>query len=225
MTLQYSTATPPEINGLILIDCWEPQPQEINKQGFFNYLAESLHSVMSTGNVKQVINASRQLRMNYEDRSIVNTLQRYIWDYIIDFENIHTPNYYNTWILFNTLSQFRSNYTTSSWIRESVLNNDVSFYVVSAEDFLAHWHAIGNSSKATEWLVVGQSWQNCVHKNAIGLFKLAEIAEHYRMNFYVRSDLVITEQDETLSDSDFENDSLHWIKFQDTNLYQLINTK
>jgi hypothetical protein len=222
MIVQYTGDKPPKFDGVILIDCWHPQEKEANKHIFFYQLSNYLNSIQD--DLIQVINASMKLKLDYQDRSITNTLQRYCWDYEFDRDDPNTPNYYNTWILFNSLMQFLGDYTVFSGLKKTILDSSTSFYIVTLEDFLSHWHGQGRR-RATEWLVVGQSWRNCVHNNSMGLLAFSELIEHHNMNFYVDEKYILNDNDQNLTETDFSNDALHWMKYHDTTVYKLMSTK
>ncbi len=222
MIVEYTSDTPPEFDGIVMIDCWQPQEHETSKQIFFYRLSEYISQ--HADQYRQIINASMQCRFDYEDRSIINTLQTYCWDYVFDKNCSNTPNYYNTWILFNTFEQFRNSYQLFAGIRKRLRQLDTCYYLVTIEDFLSHWHARG-PMRSQNWLVVGQSWQNCVHNNSLGLKQMAEVSKFHHMNFYVMEKFLLTEQDTAPTATDFSNDTLSWISYHGTDTYRLVPIK
>ncbi len=222
MIVEYTSEAPPEFDGIVMIDCWQPCEHEIDKQIFFYRLSDYISKHAS--NYRQIINAALKCRLDYEDRSIINTLQTYCWDYQFDKHNSNTPNYYNTWILFNTMEQFRGSYTLFSGIRQQISRLDTCYYIVTIEDFLSHWHMQG-PMRAQHWLVVGQSWQNCVHNNDVGLNQMAQAAKFHHMNFYVTEEYLLNDTDQNPTETDFSNDTLQWIKYHGTSTYQLAPIK
>jgi hypothetical protein len=217
MIVQYTGDAPPNFDGVVLIDCWHPRESEYKKQIFFHRLCEFLRNIK--GDCTQIINASAKLKLDYDDPSIINTLKRYCWDQSTDIKNI-TTNQYNTQIAINTLNQFSGSYTTFLGLK-TILDWHTSFYITTMEDFLIHWHLQG-VAKSTDWLVAGQSWQNCVHNNSVGLKAFSKLIEHYHLNFYVQEEFVLTEDDTNPTENDFSNDTLNWLKYHGTGIYKLM---
>lgn len=211
----------PTIDGLLLIDCWEPMEHETKKKIFFYQLADHVRSIQP--GLRQIVNASRRLRFDYDNRSILNTIRHYCWDYQFDRDDPNTPNYYNTWILFNAMTEFSGVYFSPSPLKSGVLDSDHSQYIVTLEDFLSHWGGIRSEDRARNWLVVGQSWRLCVHHNSLGLNRLSRVVSgDYGMDFFVDPDFILSEQDQTLTESDFQADELYWEKYLGSNLYRLV---
>jgi hypothetical protein len=220
MIVQYTGDAPPNFDGVILIDCWHPRDHQYSKQIFFHRLCEYLSEIK--GDCAQIINASAKLKLDYDDPSIVNTLKRYCWDQNLDSNDFLTTHH-NVQIAINCLNQFSGNLSTFLGLKK-ILDWHSSFYIVTLEDFLMHWHAQG-SAKSTQWLVAGQSWQICVHNNSIGLKALSRLIGHYNMNFYVREEFVLTDDDTNPTEMDFSNDTLNWMKYHGTSTYKLMPTK
>jgi hypothetical protein len=218
MIVRYTNDAVPEFDGIILIDCWQPQESEVKKQIFFYRLSDyfSRHA----HHYRQVINASMLCRFDYEDQSIVNTMQTYCWDGAYDRCDPTNPNYYNTGILFNGMYQFRGTYSLFSGIRQQLKSLNNCYYIVTHDDFLSHWHSAG-SGRAQNWLVAGMSWQNCLHHNSLGLNQLAQMTKFYNMNFYVMEEFVLNDHDENPTEPDFINDTLNWVKYHGTSTYKV----
>jgi hypothetical protein len=222
MIVEYTSEALPEFDGIIMIDCWQPVDHQIDKQIFFYRLSDYISKHVS--NYRQIINASRECRFDYDDRSIINTLQQYCWQYEVDKSNYKIPNYYNNPILINAFKQFRNSLSLFSGIKKQLHNLDTCYYIVTIEDFLSHWHTQG-PMRAQHWLVVGQSWQICVHNNNVGLNQMAQAAKFHHMNFYVTEEYLLNDTDQNPTEIDFSNDTLQWIKYHGTSTYQLAPIK
>jgi hypothetical protein len=222
MIIKYTGDAPPKFDGLILIDCWQPQDNETDKLIFFYKLSEYI------GNHKdhylQIVNASMRCRADTTDPTIANTMQAYSWNFNFKQADPPAPNRHNISVLLNTVEQFSGDYQLFQGLRTQLKNQNNCHYIVNFDDFLVHWNRSG-SVRATNWLVVGQSWQNCVHNNSIGLHAFANILDYYKMNFYVMEEFVLTEDNETLTEIDFSNDSLRWMRYHGTTVYQLMPSK
>jgi hypothetical protein len=219
MIIKYTGDAPPEFDGVVMIDCWQPQDHETDKLIFFYKLADYIGFHQSQ--CKQIVNASMQCRIDYNDPTMINTLQSYSWNSIYDSNIKNTLNYHNTNILLNSVEQFSGEYQLFQGLRSQLKKQNNCHYIVNFDDFLIHWHRSG-SNRAKNWLVVGQSWKNCVHNNDIGLVSFAKILDYYRMNFFVREEFILTDTNETLTELDFSNDTLNWMRYHGTTTYQLM---
>jgi hypothetical protein len=127
-------------------------------------------------------------------------------------------------VLLNTVEQFSGSYQLFQGLRTQLKNQNNCHYIVNFDDFLMHWNRSG-TARAKNWLVVGQSWQNCVHNNNIGLLAFSKILDFYKMDFYVMEEFVLNENDCTLTEIDFSNDSLNWMRYHGTSTYKLMPPK
>jgi len=219
MIVKYTAEPPPKFDGVVLIDCWQPQDIETDKQIFFYKLADYIG--FNKDQYCQIVNASMQCRIDYDDQTILNTMQSYSWNFSHARYLTAGHDYHNTSTLLNAIEQFSGTYRLFQGLRTQLKQQNNCHYIVNLEDFLLHWHRSGQQ-RSTNWLVVGQSWQNCVHHNNIGLVKFAEIIDYYRMDFYVREEFILTETNETLTETDFSNDKLNWMKYHGTSTYKLM---
>jgi hypothetical protein len=219
MIVKYTSEPPPNFDGVILIDCWQPQENEIDKLIFFYKLADYIG--YNKDQYHQIINASMQCRINPDDQTIVNTMQSYSWNHKFSQNTSPTVNHHNTSVLLNAIEQFSGSYRLFQGLQTQLKSQNNCHYIVSFADFLMHWSR-GGHNRPKNWLVVGQSWQNCVHNNDIGLQSFSEILDYYKMNFYVREEFVLNEDDQNPTETDFSNDTLNWMKYHGTSTYKLM---
>jgi hypothetical protein len=219
MIVKYTGEPPPNFDGVILIDCWQPQENEIDKLIFFYKLADYIG--FNKDQYHQIVNASVQCSANPDDQTIVNTMQSYSWNHVFLQNTSPTVNHHNTSVLLNAVKQFSGNYRLFQGLQTQLKNQNNCHYIVNFDDFLMHWNRGGNQ-RPKNWLVVGQSWQNCVHNNDIGLQRFSEILDYYKMNFYVREEFVLNTDDQNPTETDFSNDTLNWMKYHGTTTYQLM---
>jgi len=222
MIVQYTGDAPPEFDGIIMIDCWQPRENEIEKLIFFYRLSEYIGR--NKDQYHQIINASMQCRMDHEDPTIQNTIKSYSWNHLLDKSGSNSDIYRNSSILLNTLEQFVGSYTLFQGLKQQLKNQENCHYIVNLNDFLKHWSRSG-STRAKHWLVVGQSWQNCVHNNNIGLVAFSKILDYYRIEFYVKEEFVLNDNDTNPTEIDFGNDTLNWMKYHGTTVYKLMPDK
>jgi hypothetical protein len=215
MIVKYTSEPPPKFDGIVMIDCWQPQDTEIDKLIFFYKLTEYIGQ--NKDQYHQIINASMRCRINHEDPTITNTLKSYSWNNVFE----QNKSYHNASVLFNVMEQFSGNYQLFRGLQTQLKNQNNCHYITNFEDFLTHWNRSGQT-RAKNWLVVGQSWQNCVHHNNIGLVRFSEILDYYRMDFYVQEEFVLNDDDENPTEIDFGNDTLNWMKYHGTSTYKLM---
>ena len=164
--------TDSQINGLILIDCWEPdllfsQATKDNKRvgktknKFFVNLTDNFKKFKFTG----VINASTH---NIK-------ISKHIEDYF------------------------------------SANGQDVVSLTKQRDFFKLRKHKPWKNIH--HWLVVGTTWQVCVHVNDIGLCSFSTISRQYpELNFYGAPWGFQKHNLETTTVEDFANDHLSWVQ-------------
>jgi hypothetical protein len=219
MIVKYTSDTPPNFDGAILIDCWQPQENEIDKLIFFYKLTEYIG--FNRDQYLQIVNASMQCSADPNDQTITNTMRSYSWNHAFQQNTSCTVNHHNTSVLLNTVEQFSGSYRLFQGLQAQLKNQNNCHYIVNFDDFLMHWNR-GGTNRPKNWLIVGQSWLNCVHNNNIGLVAFANVLDYYRMNFFVREEFVLNDNDEQLTEIDFSNDTLNWMKYHGTTTYQLM---
>lgn len=155
------------ITGLICIDLWEQDPyKDPYKQVYLDWL-QSLATTLKQHQWATIINAGYHTRLDYQDRSIFNTLLEYNWknfDQEIMLETIR--NAHNTVMCRAVQDMF----------------DQRSFALYSVESFLRHQRRFAPDVK--RWLVVGAAWQVCVHGRDLGLDKLMEHLPETDLEFY-----------------------------------------
>jgi hypothetical protein len=219
MIVQYTSESPPKFDGVVMIDCWQPQDNEIDKLIFFYRLSEYIGN--NKDQYRQIVNASMQCRLDYEDPTIQNTLKSYSWNHMFDTSVSSNSKYQNSSVLLNTVEQLSGTYTLFQGLKQQLKGQNNCHYIVDLDDFLKNWSRSG-STRAKQWLVVGQSWQNCVHNNNIGLVSFSKILDYYRMEFYVMEEFVLNDNDVNPTEADFGNDTLRWMKYHGTTTYKLM---
>lgn len=199
-----------EIQGLILIDCWEPPSWKSQTVDVYNELATKFESWP----FQEVINASTKLAFDYKDPSITNTFQTYLWDKASGFYNA------NPRLILNAATNFCHEYKTFSGFRNGVLTKVDSYYITDHDDFLRHWERNGHN-RINNWLVVGSQWQQCVHNNSIGLVTMVKLSKNYNLSFYGCEGGFVTEDARAVTHMDYQQDFLTW-QHCTNNLYKLV---
>ena len=197
-----SSKNKPDINGLILLDCWEPQVRDhFFKDKYYINLIEKLKDQ----HFKIVINSASRLQIDLTDPAMVNTLE------ICQYRDDHP-------IMHNLLQQ--SGPEKPSTLLSRYLSNEKIIHIVNDLDFI--WFATKYLNyQVHNWLVVGLTWQMCTHEHALGLDNLSQITKEYNLNFYATDYSFCTMTEQTAGLKDFEQDSLDWCLIEDFG-YQLL---
>lgn len=192
----------PKIQGLLLLDCWEPTVHEhFFKDKYYINLIEHLRSY----NFQWIVNSAARLKIELNDVGMANT-----WKIC---------NYNDTHPIIRNLLKHSGDEKTSTLISRYVFNHH-TINIISEYDF--SWFCMDYlENKVQNWLVAGHTWQICTHSHALGLHALTRVAKQYHLNFYATdySFCKMTEQTATLND--FEQDSMRWCQIENFG-YQLL---
>ena len=193
-----------KIQGFILIDCVLSEgrpPDDI----FYENVLEIIKKFGT--DTSPIINAATGLRLDFDDRSIRNTMALYSND-----SELHR-------MMRRGLEQNQGDLRTPNSLRLR-MDNEYCFAFTNTSDLFYH---VRNhlQNKITNWLILGRTWNLCVHENSIGLRWLCKFAPGFGLNFYAidggfqKSDLSYVTR------ADIHNDySLDWIETKDS-MYKL----
>jgi hypothetical protein len=193
-----------EIQGFILIDCVE----DVGRPSDNKFYKRILKIIKRFGqDTSPIINAATGLRLDLDNRSIQNTLALYS-----DHSELHR-------MIRRGLEQHQGTLTTPDNLKLR-MNNEYCFAFIHPGAFFYH---VSNhlENKITNWLILGRTWNMCVHDNSIGLRSLHRVARGFGLNFYAidggfqKSDLTTTTR------ADIDNDySLRWAETNNS-MYKL----
>lgn len=197
MIVKYTNETVPVIDGLILIDCWNPSSdQQKNYNDFYiSVLSKLIHF-----DFKCIVNAGYNIALHSDDPSIRNTLRTYYWP--------ESKNQ-NVKLVQNLIKHCAGSNRTSAMIQESLLYNNNSIMLLEFEDFVHHWQTVLDC-QVNNWLVVGQSWKNCVHRRPVGLDNMYRNNTYSNLNFYALTDGFKTDEGTVTTHKNFQQDNLPW---------------
>jgi hypothetical protein len=201
MITQYSKDVP-DIQGLILLDCWEPQVRDhFFKDKYYINLIEQLQH----RHFECMVNSLSRLKVDLSDASMANTIK------ICKHSDNHP--------LMRNLLQHSGNENISTLLLRYLFNEQI-INIVNIDDFiwLNNDYLLG---QVKNWLVVGHTWQMCTHEHALGLPNLSKIAKKHSLNFYATDYSFCTLTEKTATLKDFEQDSLKWELVEDFG-YQLL---
>jgi hypothetical protein len=203
MITEHSAETP-DIQGLILLDCWEPQAHEhFFKDKFYINLIENLR--FNNFQFRYVINSASRLKIELNDVVMANTLK------VCNYRDDHP-------IICNLLEN--SGDEKSSTLMSRYLFDAHTVNIINEYDF--SWFCTEYlSNEIKNWLVVGQTWQMCTHSHALGFHALTRLSKQHHLNFYATDYSFCTMTEQTAILEDFEQDSMRWKLIKDFG-YQLL---
>jgi len=197
-----------KFDGLIMIDMWEPRPEQESIRQWY----QELFCRLNPSKFKCIVNACYNVCIDYsqmglQDRSQYNTMR--IYNGIEENGIRHSKYNQQDGLLLNNLHNSRGLNVTSELIKREVLNNEHSIFLTEIQDFVHHWiHVL--RAQVNDWLVVGQSWQVCVHSRSIGLTNLRALQSNYPMNFYGATWGFVDDWGNQITSKHFKLDSLPW---------------
>jgi hypothetical protein len=190
MITEHSTKKP-DIRGLILLDCWEP---EVRDHFFKDKYYINLIDKLIDKKFEYIVNSASSLRINLSDAALANTLK--------------VCNYNDNHPVIQHLLRNSGNEKTSSLVSRYLFKSQV-INIINIEDFV--WFSTNYlSNQIKNWLVVGHTWQICTHSHALSLPRLAWAAGNHDLNFYATDYSFCTMTEQTATLKDFEQDSLNW---------------
>lgn len=156
---------PPQEWGVLCIDAWH---REGTNDAFYLRALEHL----SKFNVQIVINCCTDLAINYQDKSVYNTLNQYLWSASGIIEEQKTR-------VLSNLIHCAGHQQTSKVLQDQLFD----YRTVHLSDrftFLEHCHKFCPTVK--HWIVLGSAWGYCLHTGPLGIDKLVDITEmHYNI--------------------------------------------
>ena len=153
--------TPPRHWGVLFIDCWEVGGRNDH---FYHQVIAKLKNF----SISSTVCCTVDLKIDYQDVSVYNTLQRYLW----------APSNINEQInqrVLQDLIMAAGQQQTSGVLRNNFFNNDtVCLYKRETFNHHAQYHCEG----IKDWIIVGSAWKMCVHHGPLGIDRLVDIGDH-----------------------------------------------
>ena len=208
MIVKYPNTSQPVIDGLIMIDCWNPSRDQ--KKDYNNFYIPLLSKLIEF-DFKCIVNAAYNVQLSTEDPSIRNAFRNYYWP---ESQN------QNADLVQNLVKHCSGSNRTSSLFQETLLDNTQSIMLLEFNDFVYHWQN-QLDCKVNNWLVVGQAWQNCVHGRPVGLDIMFRDNSHQNLNFYAIDAGFKTDSGTITNYKNFQQDNLPWAHIENFG-YKLI---
>lgn len=153
--------TPPQKWGVLCIDVWESNG---NNDGFYHKAL----SCLSKYHVEVVVNCTTDLKIDYDDVSVYNTIDRYLWN----------PNSVNPQINRNVLTNLimvAGHQQTNKFLQNNLFDHN-TVHLSDRETFVHHAQCY--HPDITDWIILGNTWKICLHVGPLGVDKLVEIGSH-----------------------------------------------
>lgn len=207
----------PDIRGFLLLDCWDTQSfsGKIYAHEFTNIFYNKLITESKKYNFSCVVNSSGENIIDYQDTSLLNTFNTYYYPFATGAAQ-HQEARRCAEIISNIIRDSRPEIyanqignITSQQIKQNLLSNNYSVFLLDRADFIYHWKKILMKS-VTHWLVAGQSWGMCTHTRDLGLTQLSCLARDFDINFYATDWSFLKINGEVAKKSDFIEDQLNW---------------
>lgn len=189
------------ITGLIAVDFWYNPKKGVRYTNWANNLTDELNK----HRWDHMINACYKAKIDYNDLCVWNTLCSYNWSGNFDRD-----------IMSDFVENIGNNHLPPNLKN---VGPNRQFLLFSIESFIKNHTRFCPNVK--NWLVVGTSWQMCVHNRPIGLRNLSKIKDQYNLKIY-GSPSGFYGDGKRVTDHNFKTDNtLEWTKV-DTDLYQLV---
>lgn len=205
-----------DVSGVLLIDCWEPRADKASKINPWHLRVLSFCQTLS---LQCVVNASYACMLDYDiynngDHSHYNTMRLYnglesgFNDLSRGTGSDFDLSQHGNSVMQNIL-RYSSGMNKTSAIIKNVTKNYPSIFLLTAEDFVHHWtwHL---KKQVTNWFVIGQTWQMCLHQRPLGLKSLQTVSQQTGCRFYTAPWAMLNDNLDAITAKEFEDDSLHW---------------
>jgi len=147
--------------GVLCIDCWDVNG---DNDGFYRAVVNQLKDY----NIGAVVNCTVDLRIDYSDLSIHNTLKNYLWA----ADSINTQ--VNDHALLD-LIRCAGEQKTSRVLHDSIFDH-TTVHLSRRETFQHQGHYYWPEVK--DWIIVGSAWGYCLHHGPLGIDTLVNINDH-----------------------------------------------
>ena len=188
-----STRKHPILQGLLLLDCWEPQVHDhFYKDKYYINLIEKLKNK----NFEYIVNSAGRLPIDLNDTAMATTIK------VCDYDHNHP--------IMRNLFENSGNEKTSTLLSKYLLNRIPTINILNAEDFVWFCTKYLPIERVQNWLVAGHTWQMCTHDAELGLHTLARLIKTCPLNFYATDYSFCTMTEQTATLKDFQQDIMNW---------------
>lgn len=160
--------TPPKTWGVLCIDVWD-------NHGVDNKFYQGIINNLKKFNISTVVNCSVSQTLDYSNRSVVNTLRKYVWD-----NNPNIPNDIKLEIRDNLVVN-SGEQKISKVLNDNLFdNNTVSLNTSRTFDY----HVQSYHPDVFDWIIIGGAWNICLHAGPLGIGRILNSLPAYKFNIF-----------------------------------------
>lgn len=160
--------TPPTTWGVLCIDVWDNNGAN---DDFYHGVVDNL----SKYNIGAVVNCSVSQTLDYSNRSVVNTLRKYVWD-----RNSHIPEDVKLEVRDNLV--VNSGEQPISKVLNDNLFNEHTVSLNTSRTF--NYHIQSYHPGVFDWIIVGGAWNICLHAGPLGIGRILNSLPAYKFNIF-----------------------------------------
>ena len=197
------------IEGIILIDVWKTNKLDVNQ--WYSIVVDNIYKMC---NNPYFVNACYNNCWNYVDNgSGIPDLSQYnLLRLYHKLDNQGEAEIFkksiNSDVPYRVMSTFKGLNRTSEYFTDLFTKHN-SIFLTHYRDFDYHCtHFLNN--KIQNWLVVGKSWQMCLHTRDLGLNNLFKINNGTTRSFYLDRNCVLDTYNQPITEQHLERDYLDW---------------
>jgi hypothetical protein len=150
----------PNVWGLLCIDCWDVP----NNRSFYEHAVNQLANF----NIGAVVNCCTNLQLDYQDKSVYNTLNQYLWT------NKDQK-------VLSNLINCAGHAKTDQHLHDKIFTES-TVHLSSVDTFRNHVQK--NWPTVQDWIILGSAWGMCVTYGPLGIDKLVGNVPELKFNVF-----------------------------------------
>lgn len=194
---------PPDVWGVLCLDVWHNDGAD---DRFYLGVVDHLKEY----NIGAIVNCTSDVKIDYNDISIYNTLKKYAWSH-----TDHNNELAHNQILLELVKA--SGTKKISGILNKELFNQHAFFLNSRDAF--NYHVQNFYSNVTNWIIVSTTWNHGMHKGPLGVDQQLKLPLH-NFNMFPQWS-VQTDSNIVLTTEQIEEDAYVWASI-DNKGYRLV---
>jgi len=150
----------PDVWGLLCIDCWDVPAN----RPFYKRAVEQLELF----NIGAVVNCCNNLQLDYQDKSVYNTLNQYLWtnkDQTVLYDLINCAGHEKT----------------DQHLHDKIFTES-TVHLSSVDAFRNHVQQ--NWPTVQDWIILGSAWGMCITFGPLGIDKLVNAIPELKFNVF-----------------------------------------
>ncbi len=150
----------PDVWGLLCIDCWDVPAN----RPFYEHAVDQLELF----NIGAVVNCCTNLQLDYQDKSVYNTLNQYLWtnkDQTVLYDLINCAGHEKT----------------DQHLHDKIFTES-TVHLSSVDAFRNHVQQ--NWPTVQDWIILGSAWGMCITFGPLGIDKLVNAIPELKFNVF-----------------------------------------